>query len=295
MGSPNQHTDGFKTPGKRLRTVYQPDNSLKRGYVSAFREIFEELKENRWLMVQLFKRDILATYKQSFFGIFWAIFMPLASVGTFVILNRSGLFSLGDLDVPYAIYAVLGMAFWQIFATGLVGSSNSLVQAGSMLTQIRFSRKSLVLASAGQSLVSFLIQFVLLGFLFAYYGQFPSPGILWVPVLLLPLLAMTLGLGLILSLLNGIIRDVTNMVSLFLTFGMFLTPILYAPPKAGILAVITGYNPLHYLISGARETVLSGRMSEPGAYAASALASFGILLLCLMAFHLTEARIAERA
>jgi lipopolysaccharide transport system permease protein len=284
----------MKNPGKPPYAVYRPDNSLQRGYVSAFGEILQELNENRWLMVQLFKRDILATYKQSFFGIFWAILMPLASVGTFVLLNRSGLFSLGDLEVPYPIYAVLGMAFWQVFATGLVGSSNSLVQAGSMLTQIRFSRKSLVLASAGQSLVSFLIQFVLLGTLFIYYRQLPSAGILWVPFLLLPILAITLGLGLILSLLNGIIRDVTNMLSLFLTFGLFLTPILYAPAKTGILTEVTRYNPLHYLISGARETVLSGGMAEPRAYAVSALISAALLLFCLMAFHLTEARLAER-
>lgn len=279
---------------KPLRVVYQPDNSLKGGYLSAFGEIFRELNENRWLMVQLFKRDILATYKQSFFGIFWAILMPLVSVATFVLLNRSGLFTLGDLDVPYPVYAVLGMAFWQVFATGLVGSSNSLVQAGSMLTQIRFSRKSLVLASAGQSLVSFLIQFALLGALFICYRRIPSAGIFWVPVLLLPILAMTLGLGLILSLLNGIIRDITNMLSLFLTFGMFLTPILYPPPQTGMLMTITRYNPLHYLISGARETVLSGRTAEPAGYAASVLVAFLLLLLCLMAFHLTEARIAER-
>ncbi len=281
-------------PRKPSRIVYQPDNCLKRGYVSAFGEIFQELNENRWLMVQLFKRDILATYKQSFFGVFWAILMPLASVATFVLLNRSGLFSLGELEVPYPVYAVLGMAFWQVFATGLVGSSNSLVQAGSMLTQIRFSRKSLVLASAGQALVSFLIQFVLLAALFLYYRQFPSSGVLWVPLLLVPVLCLTLALGLILSLLNGIVRDVTNILSLFLTFGMFLTPILYTPPKTGMLMAITRYNPLHHLISGARETVLSGKVADPAAFTVSALVSFGLLLFCLMAFHMTEARIAER-
>ncbi len=279
---------------KRSRIVYQPDNCLKGGYLSAFGEIFRELSENRWLMVQLFRRDILATYKQSFFGIFWAILMPLASVATFVLLNRSGLFSLGELDVPYPVYAVLGMSFWQVFATGLVGSSNSLVQAGSMLTQIHFSRKSLVLASAGQALVSFLIQFVLLGILFFYYRRLPGAGVLWVPFLLLPILFMTLALGLILSLLNGIVRDVTNILSLFLTFGMFLTPILYTPPKTGTLMTITRYNPLHHLISGARDAVLAGKMADPGAFAASALLSFALFLLCLMAFHMTEARLAER-
>ena len=51
--------------------TYEPDNSLKKGYFSIFSEIFNEIKDNRWLTWQLFKRDFLALYKQSFFGVFW--------------------------------------------------------------------------------------------------------------------------------------------------------------------------------------------------------------------------------
>ncbi len=138
-------------------TTYEPDNSLKKGYLSIVSEIFNELKKNRWLTYQLFKRDFFAVYKQSFVGILWALIIPLVSVGTFIILNRSGIFTIGDIDVPYPIYAILGMAFWQLFSTGLIASSNSLVKAGSMIVKINFSKKALVIASTGQSLISFLI------------------------------------------------------------------------------------------------------------------------------------------
>ncbi|GAI82232.1 unnamed protein product, partial [marine sediment metagenome] len=98
--------------------TYEPDNSLKKGYFSIFKEIFSEIRKNRWLTYQLFKRDFFAMYKQSFFGVFWALIIPLVSVGTFIILNQSGIFTFGDIEVPYPIYAVLGMAFWQLFSTG---------------------------------------------------------------------------------------------------------------------------------------------------------------------------------
>jgi len=275
-------------------TTYEPDNSLKKGYISIFGEIFNELKKNRWLTYQLFKRDFFAIYKQSFIGVFWAFIIPVISVGTFIILNRSGVFNIGDINVSYPIYAILGMAFWQLFATGLIACSNSLVKAGSMIIKINFSKKSLVFASAGQSIIPFLIQFILVIILFFVYRVAPSITILLIPLLVIPIMFFTLGLGLILSILNGIVRDIGNALSIFITFLMFLTPVLYAKPKVGILSSITELNPLYYLVSTPRELILMGTISEWKGFLISSITSAVIFLVCLVIFHLTETRVSER-
>ena len=275
-------------------TTYEPDNSLKKGYLSIFSEISNEIKKNRWLTYQLFKRDFFALYKQSFIGVLWAFIIPLVSVGTFILLNRSGVFSIGDINVPYPIYAILGMAFWQLFSTGLITSSNSLVKAGSMIVKINFSKKSLVIASAGQSIVSFMIQLTLVIILFIYYKIAPSTAILLIPLFMIPIMLLTLGLGFIFSLLNGIVRDIGNILSILMTFLMFLTPILYAKPSTGILARITNYNPLYYLTSVPRQLVLTGTISEWKGFLISSVISVFIFVICLIVFHLTETRVAER-
>jgi lipopolysaccharide transport system permease protein len=275
-------------------TTYEPDNSLKKGYLSIFTEISNDIKKNKWLTYQLFKRDFFALYKQSFIGVLWAFIIPLVSVGTFILLNRSGIFSIGDINVPYPIYAILGMAFWQLFSTGLITSSNSLVKAGSMIAKINFSKKSLVIASAGQSIVSFLIQLTLVIILFIYYKIAPSTAILLIPLFMIPIMLLTLGLGFIFSLLNGIVRDIGNILSILMTFLMFLTPILYAKPPTGILAQITNYNPLYYLTSVPRELVLTGTITEWKGFLISSAISIIIFVICLIVFHLTETRVAER-
>ena len=274
--------------------TYEPDNSLKKGYLSIFMEIFNELKKNRWLTYQLFKRDFLAVYKQSFIGSFWALIIPLISVGAFIILNRSGIFSIGNIKAPYPIYALLGMAFWQLFSAGLIASSNSLVAAGTMITKINFSKKSLVIASLGRSIVSFLIQVVLVTLLFVYYGIVPSIAILLLPLIIIPILLLTLGLGFILSLVNGVVRDVGNVLGVILTFLMFLTPVLYAKPTMGILAQATSYNPLYYLVSAPRDLVLTGTIFELSGFFVMSIISIIIFIACLIIFHLTETRVAER-
>lgn len=274
--------------------TYEPDNFLKKGYLSIFKEIFNEIKKNRWLTWQLFKRDFFAMYKQSFIGIFWVFIIPIVSVGTFIILNRSGIFYIGNINVPYPIYAVLGMTFWQLFATGLVASSNSLVKAGGMIVKINFSKKSLVIASIGQAVVSFLVQFALVGILFVCYRITPNIAILLIPILIIPIILLTLGLGFILSLLGGIMRDIGNALSMLITFLMFLTPVLYAKPTTGTLATITNYNPLYYLVSTPRDLVLMGTIPEVKGFLITSIFSIIVFIVCLIVFHLTETRVAER-
>jgi lipopolysaccharide transport system permease protein len=275
-------------------TIYRPDNVLQQGYLRSWMDIFGEIVRNRWLTFQLFKRDLLATYKQSFAGLFWALILPLLSVGTFILLNRSGIFTIGDINTPYSIYAILGMALWQLFSTGLLAGSGSLVKAGSMLVRINLSKKSLVIASLGQSLVSFLIQILLVAGLFIYHGFAPTPYIALLPVMVLPLIFLTTGLGLILSVLNGIMRDIGNVLSVLITFLMFLTPVLYAKPVSGIMATITRYNILYYLVAVPRDLILTGGSRELTGYFISALLAVFLMLICLFAFHLAETRITER-
>jgi len=227
-------------------------------------------------------------------GFLWAFIVPMVSVGSFIVLSNAGLFQIGHIDVPYPIYAILGMAFWQLFSMGLIASTNSLVLAGSMITKINFSKKSLVIASVGQSVISFAVQMGLVCLLFVYFRRMPDPAILLMPLLMLPIILLTLGMGFILSLLNGIMRDTGSVITLLMTFLMFLTPILYVRPSSGMLAAVTSYNPLYYLISSMREMILTGTISEPLGFALSTALSMAIFAISLVIFHLTETRVAER-
>ncbi len=274
--------------------TYEPDNSLKKGYLLMFKEIIQEIRHNKWLIYQLFKRDFFATYKQSVFGVLWVFIMPIVSVATFVVLNMSGLFLVGSIDVPYPLYAMFGLAFWQLFSTGVVTGSSSIVKAGAMIVKINFSKKALVISSMGQIIVGFVIQMVLVLILFAIYNIMPNVAILLIPVLIIPLVLFTLGLSFILSILNGVLRDFANLLPILMTFLLFLTPVMYTATATGILAQITRYNPLYYLTAIPRDLALTGVTTEWLGFFASTFLSVVVFVTCLVAFHLTETRLAER-
>lgn len=277
-----------------IDTTYEPDNSLKKGYSLIFKEIFDEIKNNKWLIYQLFRRDFLTIYRQSVFGILWAFIIPLISVGAFVILNQSGVFATGTVEVNYVVYALLGLAFWQVFSTGLIATSGSLVLAGSMIAKINFSKKALVIASMGKTLVAFIIQLVLALISFAVFGVVPNIAIVLIPLFVIPILLVTLGLGFILSVLNGVARDIGNLLPVLTTFLLFLTPVMYATPESGLLGQLLIFNPLYYLVSAPRDIILTGTTTLWFGYLISVTLCVAVFAICLVAFHLTETRIAER-
>lgn len=275
-------------------TIYEPDNVVRKGYLHIFTEIIDEIVNNRWLMYQLFKRDFFGIYKQSFIGFLWALILPVFTIVTFIILNQSGIFSIGSINIPYPIFAVLGMAFWQLFSSGLTACANAITNAGSMITKINFSKKSLVLASMGQPFVAFIIQMILAIALFIYYGIAPNIYILLIPFAIIPFILFILGLGFICALLNSISRDISNIISLGLTFILFMTPVLYAKPSMGILMKLTMFNPIYYFISAYRDLIITGHIMELNGFIASSIISIALFILCIIVFHISETRLAER-
>ena len=275
-------------------TIYEPDRSIKQGYIALWKEILQQTKESTWLTRQLFVRDFKAMYSQSLLGMVWALLIPLVTLATFILLRSSGLFSVGVIEVPYAIYALLGLAFWQLFATGIVQSTNSLVSGGAMIKKINFPKEALVFSSFGNTIVSFAFQMAAVFILFGVYGFIPHWQFVIFPLMVIPVLLLTCGLGFICSIINGVIRDLGRILGLLLTFLLFITPIAYVRPETGFLATLALINPMYYLSVGPRDIALTGTLSNPFGYFVSCACSIFIFFFCWIAFHLTETRIAER-
>ena len=206
-----------------------------------WREMLEEALSSRELTWRLFIRDFSARYKQSVLGVAWAVILPIIAVGTFVILNRSGLLNVGDTGVPYPVYALLGLTIWQVFAGGLTACSNAIISGGSMVIKINFPKETLVIAAMGQAIFELLVRIILLAIVMIIFQASPTWTVVFFPVTLLPLVMLTLGLGLSLSLINVVLRDVASIVTLTTTFLMFLTPVIYPAPNTGSLATLMAF------------------------------------------------------
>lgn len=271
--------------------IYEPNKYIKLG-IRIWPEMFSELFQSRELIWRLFIRNLSVKYKQAVLGSFWILLMPFVAIGTFMFLNRSGILNIENTNMPYPLFALIGLSVWQIFSTGITSGCNSLVGAGDMITKVNFPREALVFSSIAQSLFEFGVKSCLIVVFFFVFKFTPSWGIILLPIALIPILFLTLGLSLILSLVNGVLRDTANVVTLLVTFLMFLTPVLY-PIKEGKSALFK-LNIFTSLINTPRELITTGTVKEPLDFLIASAISFLVFFVSWRVFHLVETKIPER-
>jgi len=249
----------MKLPIKNKAKIYEPNKYLKAG-IRIWGEMFAELGSSRELIWRLFVRNLSARYKQALLGYVWVLLTPFIAIGTFMFLNRAGIMNIGKVDMPYPLFALIGLSVWQLFSIGINSGCNSLVGAGDMISKINFPREVLVFSSIAQSLFEFLIKCVLIFLFFFIFQWTPSWKVIFFPLAVVPIVVLTLGLSLILSLVNGVLRDTANIVTLITTFLMFLTPVLY--PISPDKSIFFFLNPLASLVSAPRDLLVYGYIKE---------------------------------
>lgn len=249
----------------------------------------------RELIYSLIYRDVAVKYRQSILGYIWAVLPQLVAVTIFTLLAKYRVIDMGLTDMPYVIHALWSVSVWQFFAAILVGCTNSLVDAGTLVTKSSFPKESLVIASIGQPIIDFCIRLVPTIGVMWWLGYAPDVQAVWIPVVLLGVLLLALGLGFFLAILNLVLRDMGNAVSMLMTFGVFLAPILYPPPVQAPFFWINVLNPFSPLLITTQELLSGSSLSYPVLSAAIWLSSVLVFLLGWRVFCVALPRICERA
>lgn len=239
---------------------------------------FSELWEYRELLYFLTWRDIKVRYKQTVLGAAWAIIQPFMTMVVFSLFFGK-LAKIPSDGVPYPIFSFAALVPWALFSYGLTQSSLSLVTSANLIKKIYFPRLVIPIASILSGLVDFVIAFVVLLGMMAWFGIVPSMNILWTPALVLLALVTSLGVGLWLCALNVQYRDVKYMLPFLTQFWMFATPIAY---PSSLLSepwrTVYGINPMVGVVEGFRWALL-GTDTQPGWTIISSAATALILLV----------------
>ncbi len=253
-----------------------------------------EVWRYRELIYFLTWRDIKVRYKQTFLGAAWAIIQPFFTMVVFT-LFFGRLAKVPSDNVPYPIFSYAALLPWQLFSKALSQAGRSLVASRNMITKVYFPRLIIPLATLFGGLVDFVIAFLVLLGMMAYY-HVPISARIWtlIPFLLLALVT-ALGVGLWLSALNVLYRDVGYTLPFLTQFWMFITPIAYSstlvPPKWRLVYAL---NPMAGVVDGFRWALL-GTPTGPGP---ALWVSTGVAVLVLISglyfFRRMERQFADR-
>jgi lipopolysaccharide transport system permease protein len=222
----------------------------------AEKHYWRDLWRYRDLFYFLAWRDLLVRYKQTIFGVLWAVLRPFLTMVVFVVVF-SRVAGLPSDGVPYAILVLGGMLPWQFFASSLSESSNSLVSNANLITKIYFPRIILPASSVIVALVDFAITLAMLAGVMVWYGYVPPPRIILLPLFVALALAAAFGPGLIATALNVTYRDFRFVIPFVVQFGLYVSPVGFKSSviedKLGPTArLIYSLNPMVGVIDGFR-------------------------------------------
>lgn len=278
------------------QAMYEPEQRIKLGFVRCWIEMITGIVQSRELIIQLFHRDMLAASKQSLLGIAWTWVSPLIGIASWLFLKHVGVLIPGKSDVPYPLFVLLGTTIWGVFMTVFASAASSLTANGNLIMHAKFSHQVLVAQQVSQASLSVAANILLLAAAFAFFGVSPQWTALFFPLTLVPLLLLGGGIGMIVSVLSVLVRDMTKVMTTLLGVLMFFTPVIYAPDAGNdVLHQLIRWNPLTYLIGGARDLLISGTIRDPQTYAGAVSFAMTVFLLSWRIFFISEQKVAEKA
>jgi lipopolysaccharide transport system permease protein len=262
------------------------------------RHLFELRLREVWAYRELLYffvwRDVKIRYKQTAIGVLWVVLQPVLNMLVFT-LFFGHLAKLPSDGLPYPVFYFAALVPWTYFAYALQMTTNVVVDNQRLITKVYFPRLILPISSALSGLVDFSIGFVVLAVFTVAYGIKPTLAALWLPVLLTLAVFTALGVGLWLSALNALYRDVKYIITFLINFWMFASPVAYPSSLVPLRwRWLYGLNPMAGVIDGFRWAI-TGRGHAPSLVllASSAVVAF-ILLGGHFFFNRMESAVADR-
>ena len=241
-------------------------------------EALRELYRHRELLYMIAYRDIKVRYKQSIMGFLWAMLMPILIVSSGVVVRYAyAIASHASLQTADIASVAVKSLPWAFLVSSIRFSCLSLINNKELVTKIYFPKEIFPMAAVMASSFDLLVASgALIVFLVAVQIGW-SVYLVWVPLLLLTMLLLTVGAGMIVAAASLYFRDVKFIVEVFLTFGIFFTPVFYDVAMFGNKAKWLLLNPISPLLDGFSAAVARHQSPDPSWFAYSltvALLSF---------------------
>jgi lipopolysaccharide transport system permease protein len=219
------------------------------------------------------------------------LFQPILTLVTYVLVFGK-LVGISTQGTPPTLFYLTGIVLWNLFNESFLSNSSIFRDNAHIFSKVYFPRMVVPLAQMMNQLIRFGIQFFLLFLLTAYYVVFtpwPAPSF-WqltvVPLIIVLIAGLSMGLGMMVSVLTGKYRDLSYIIGLSIRLLMFLTPVVYPINYVDEKwRWIVQLNPLTPLFELFRLSVLGKGLVTPGQLVYSVTFVVVVLVIGLLTFN----------
>lgn len=272
--------------------TYQKEHN--KGIFKYLKESLSDVYKSRYLAKQLAVRDIKAQYRQSYFGLLWAFITPLTTAFVWVFLNSSGTVNLTHTGVAYPLYAFTGTLIWSMLKDAINAPIANTNAAKGILSKINFPKEALIVSGIYKLLFNSSVKFLLLGVFLLYYGVGLHVGLLGLPLVIAGVLVFGTAIGLLITPLGMLYKDIAKVINMGLGFVMYITPVVYAVPKEGLMKTIMELNPLTPLVMTVKDVAFGVTPVYLNVFIWLMIISIPVFLISLVLYRISIPIIVER-
>lgn len=252
------------------------------------------LNRNRYLFLQMLKREFEQRYRGSQLGFIWAFAYPILMllVYTFVfgMVMRVKWGVEGQDNIAFGIILFAGLLCHTFLAEVLVGAVGLITGNSQYVKKVVFPLEILSLVQVSNALIHMSLGLLILLAIYLATGGVLHTTVVLVPVVLLPFIVFLLGISWFVSVLGVYVRDLSQFMGVLVTVLLFLGPIVYpfsAIPE-GLQDYVLWLNPLTIIVEQLRAVVLFGQ--HPDWQLLGIYSLFATLMLLLGGWFFNKAR-----
>lgn len=221
---------------------------------------------SRQLLVQMTRREVVGRYQGSLFGMAWSFFHPILMLCVYTLVF-SGIFKMRwnsateTSTTSFALVLFAGLLVHALFSECLSRAPGLIVGNPSYVKKVVFPLEILPMVTMGAALFHAGVSLVVLLLAHLLFIGLPPWTVVFFPVVLAPLLLLTLGLSWMLAAIGVYVRDVSQIVGVAMSVLLFLSPVFFpisAIPERFRWMIML--NPLTLIIEQGRDVLLWGRL-----------------------------------
>lgn len=227
--------------------------------ITLAKDFFRDLYQNRYIIIQLTRRDLQNRYIGSAFGFFWHLVQPLVMLLIlWFVLSQILKVGITRENVPFVAWLITGSIAWNFFVEALSTSVNVFQEFSYLVKKLNFRVAILPLVKISSALISHLI-FLFIAVIILLATNVPF-SLYWLQSVyyLFALTVCLLSLSWLFSAINVFVRDIAYFITICLQFLYWLTPVIWhIEDLPARYQLVFKLNPLFYIITGYRDSFIN--------------------------------------
>lgn len=237
--------------------------------------MLKKIKQYRFLFEELVKRDFTKKYKRTILGMLWSVLGPLMTLAVMAVVFTQ---FFGHDTPHYVIYLFCGNLVYSYYREATSTGMTSLKDNASIFSKVNVPKYMFLLSKNVSTLINFGLNIIVL-FIFVLIDGLP---ITWKFILLIYpiacLIVFNLGVGLILSALYLMFRDIKYLYDVFTLMLMYLSAIFYnVNAYSPEIQQLFNLNPVYVYIRYFRTIIIDGNIPTLGLHIIAAV--YAVLVL----------------